>query len=276
MQLINTRPENRAGSLTSYLMSKGIGVIDLPLLQLEVLALDNILTEQFRDFKQADYVVVVSPTAAEIGLKYYSELGYKIEELHHKIWIAVGKGTQRYLKQHGIESLVPEVETSEGMLTLPVFQDISFQSAKNSQPETFLSLSPKTIAFWRGIGGRTFMMEQLKNQQHKIINMLLYRRILPVHEENLYQQVPEAKWVLMTSEESWRNWCRLADKYHWNLAQYHYIVLGDRVTRVIEDYFSYKNQKGYMDTVYDLHPNTILLQMINSDLSLSYLQSFKP
>ena len=45
---------------------------------------------------------------------------FKIDELKHIQWIAVGQATANRLHDYGIEAHVPEVETSEGMLNLPL------------------------------------------------------------------------------------------------------------------------------------------------------------
>ena len=37
----------------------------------------------------------------------------------------------------------------------------------------------KQIAFWRGLGGRQFMMQQLQQQGISVLNFVLYRRQCP-------------------------------------------------------------------------------------------------
>lgn len=242
LQIINTRPAQRAGGLTSQLSQAGFEVVELPLLVLKSLEVDESLKNQFQQFQQADCVVVVSPTAAELGLKTYFDLGYTQSDLLKKIWIAVGQATQQYLAQFNIPSVVPEVETSEGMLALPIFN----------------SCHGQRIAFWRGIGGRTFMMEQLQRQDCTIINMLLYKRELPESSWDQAKAIAKNAIVLMSSEESWNNWRELGQYYQWELAQYHYIVLGDRVTQVLQQYFVHQTTSVRIDTVYTLNIDAIL------------------
>lgn len=245
MQIINTRPTIRAQLLTTQLREAGYEVFELPLLVLEPLIVDQQLKLQYQAFQQAECVVVVSPTAAELGLKHYFNLGYSKAALRDKQWIAVGKATQHYLEKFDIPSIAPDVETSEGMLSLPIF---------NNRHQ-------RTVAFWRGIGGREFMMNQLVEQGCKIINMLLYTRHLP--EQSLIDacEIKEMATVLMSSEESWHNWCKLAEKYPWRLSQYHYIVLGDRVSQILQDYFLHKNLQGKISTVYTLNAENIISQL---------------
>ena len=63
---------------------------------------------------------MVSPTAVDVGMQYLAQSGLKIDELKHIQWIAVGQATANRLHDYGIEAHVPEVETSEGMLNLPL------------------------------------------------------------------------------------------------------------------------------------------------------------
>lgn len=245
MQIVNTRPTTRAKVLTAELQKAGYEVVELPLLALQPLAVDEQLRLQYQAFQQAECVVVVSPTAAELGLNLYFDLGYSHAALLEKQWIAVGKATQQFLEKFDIPSHVPEVETSEGMLNLPIF--------KNRHQQI--------VAFWRGIGGREFMMNQLVQQGCQIINVLLYTRHLPEQSIASGIKIEQNAVVLMSSEESWHNWCKLAEKYQWRLKQYHYIVLGDRVTQIIQGYFTHKNLQADMSTVYDLNAENIILQL---------------
>lgn len=244
MQIINTRPAQRAQALTLAIQQAGYQVVELPLLALEPLPLDTKLKNQYQDFDTTQYVVVVSPTAAELGLRYYFELGYTQAALLKKTWIAVGVATQQYLATFDIPSVVPDVETSEGMLSLSVFDQLDHTS----------------IAFWRGIGGRTFMMECLKNQGCNILNMLLYKRHLPAVSLTRAALVQNNAIVMITSEESWNNWCLLGRKFNWDLARFAYIVLADRVTHILNQYFLKQQQNARITTVYTLKTSCILEQ----------------
>ena len=219
MKFINTRPADRAEPLRLALQNLGHHVLDLPLLELKPLVLDAHLTAQYTAFLQADMVVVVSPIAAEIGLSYYCALNLDINQLQHKTWIAVGKSTAHVLKQYGIDSVVPEVETSEGMLSLPEIG----------------ALAQSTVAFWRGIGGRTFMMSELEANGFTVLNMLLYTRQMP--EMSLLKDVlllQKDDMVLISSEASWHNWLKLLSSFNYQSLDYRYVVLGDRVSEIVK------------------------------------------
>ncbi|TXJ07347.1 MAG: uroporphyrinogen-III synthase [Acinetobacter sp.] len=249
MRIVNTRPRERAAKLSSELIALGYQVQELPLLELCALPLDEILIQQFRALQHADMIVVVSPIAVQLGMQYYQQLGYVSTLLQQKHWIAVGKSTQHMLLQYGIQSVCPVIETSEGMLQLPILQDCRQQ----------------TVAFWRGIGGRTLMMQQLQQQGCHILNMLLYTRRQPTTPNDVQEQLaylPAS--ILLSSEESWNNWLKLAMQYpllQQQLAQQIYLVLGERVSQVVRDYFSTQATKVTILTLTDLTAQTIHQQL---------------
>lgn len=219
MKFINTRPIDRAEALSSVLLGYGHQVLNLPLLDLTPLALDAQLIEQYAEFQSVDAVVVVSPIAADIGLAYYLQLGFDFDALKKIQWIAVGQATQQALLQKGLTSIVPEVETSEGMLSLP-------------EMNQYIG---KKIAFWRGIGGRTFMMETLQAQKTEILNMLLYTRAMPSYTvDDLQQNFKQGDVVLISSEASWHNWLKLLSLTTHRPNFFKYIVLGTRVSAILQ------------------------------------------
>lgn len=237
--LINTRPVERATALSEALQALGYSVYELPLLSLEPIAFNVELEAQFAQFKHAEIVVVVSPIAVELGMQYASQCNILLAELQKKQWIAVGQSTQKALGKYKIDSQCPTVETSEGMLQLPILNDlISAQSSKSKHTKSL------RIAFWRGIGGRTLMMDELIAQGCTVLNILLYRRALPNYTmddlKQLAQQLPAT--VLVSSEQSWKNWQQLSSQMVEHaiaskdiFSENQYVVLGDRVSQVLRD-----------------------------------------
>ncbi len=227
MWIVNTRPKERAGQLNTALTLLGYQVYDFPLLALQALALEENLRQQFQTFLDADIVVVVSPIAVQLGMQYYQTLGYTFSKLLQKQWIAVGKTTQERLLDYGVASDRPCVENSEGMLQLPTLQDVK----------------DKKIAFWRGVGGRELIINKLQSQGGSILNMLLYTRQSPHYDIQdltaLSSHLPAI--ILISSEESWKNWLSLNQQFatlQQQLAKQVYVVLGDRVSQIIEQYFA--------------------------------------
>lgn len=239
--LINTRPAERANALSKDLQALGYSVYELPLLSLEPIAFNVELEAQFAQFKDAEIVVVVSPIAVELGMQYASQCNISLTELQKKQWIAVGGSTQKALAKYKINSECPTVETSEGMLQLPILKElIAEQSPSNAQQHA----QSLIIAFWRGIGGRTLMMDELIAQGCTVLNILLYRRAMPNYTvddlKQLAQQLPAT--VLVSSEQSWKNWQQLSSQMVEHaivskdiFSENQYVVLGDRVSQVLRD-----------------------------------------
>ena len=258
MLFINTRPAERAQPLTEALQSLGVGVLELPLLQLQALTLTAELQAQFSQLALVHVVVVVSPMAVEVGIRYLQQLGISINSLAHLTWIAVGQGTAQCLQAYGIESQVPEIENSEGMLQIEALKQLP---------------SAAKIAFWRGIGGRQFMMEHLTKAGYEILNMLLYRRICPETTQLQFaagidqMQQATALWVLISSEASWLNWLRLLADRSDLLQQAQYWTLGERLTTVLQDYA--QQQKIHLNMKRIEYLNTdYLLEMVRLEIGL--------
>lgn len=249
-------------ALTEALQGLGYAVYELPLLSLAPMVLDAQLKAQFAQFIQATIVVVVSPIAVELGMQYASQCGISLKILQNKQWIAVGASTQKALANYQIDSISPAVETSEGMLQLPILNDlISAQS--NISSDTKNDTANVTIAFWRGIGGRTLMMDALTAQGCHVLNMLLYQRAMPDYSledlKQLAQRLPAT--ILISSEQSWKNWQQLMRQLlaqqllqQDQFSQNHYVVLGERVSQVLRD--ALQETQGVM-TVQHLQANEI-------------------
>lgn len=241
MLFLNTRPEGRQHALTAALTSHGYEVIELPLLALQSTDLDH--TQAMQQLNQMAAIVVVSPTAVELGMQALTQAQIALSSLVHVQWIAVGKGTADALAEYGIDAWVPSVETSEGMLDLPILRDLPEQAG---------------VAFWRGEGGRTFMMEHLKAEGRQVLNIVLYARSLPKNVVQDYSQVLKT-WpdvVLITSEASWKFWQQLAHDFDCaeKLTVCRYVVLGSRLYGLIKE-------KMNISTIYQvdsLHPDHIL------------------
>lgn len=258
MLFVNTRPASRAQALTKYLSEAGFTVFDLPLLALYAEPYDAQLEQQYKQLCDVQAIVVVSPSAVEIGMRYLAQSQIDRIALAHIEWIAVGKKTAEALAQHGIHASVPMVETSEGMLQLPIF----------SQRQDL-----QKIAFWRGIGGRQFMMQHCQQQGLEVLNMLLYRRQCPAEAQAFFaalkqqlQQQPQRYVVCISSEASWKYWCQLCEQDLWLLQQAHYLVLGARLQHILYNFaqeidicfnitqLEYLDETTILNTLQQLHP----------------------
>lgn len=225
MIFINTRPHDRAQALSQCLRQAHYQVIDLPILELRAKPFDIHLNDLFQQLVQSQVIVVVSPTAVEVGMRYLAESQVGLHTLASIQWIAVGKTTADALAKYGVVSHIPEVETSEGILSLPIFHEM---------------LDLQQIAFWRGEGGRQFLMQQCQNREIHVLNFVLYERYCP---QSSIERIPEVMtqleqsvipyFVCISSEASWNNWLHMFLKYPKIVSACHYLVLGQRLLQVL-------------------------------------------
>lgn len=251
MWFINTRPTSRAATLTSFLQSKGITVVDLPLLTLteralqfdDISALQGLLGGEYR------VVIIVSETAATYGLQQLRAL---TDSPNLKLsFIAVGEATARLFFaqwQASFTSPCPPLitptseqlpENNEGMLGLKVIQQLSANDK---------------VLIWRGVGGRELLADTLAQRGIIVDHIVLYERRFPDHStpvfHQLYHQIllqdasisqvsntePSVPiWVLISSLTAWQHWCQLLGEVSTTvalptaLARFNYLILQARI-----------------------------------------------
>jgi uroporphyrinogen-III synthase len=254
MLFINTRPTERAQPLTECLRQSGFTVVDLPLLELKPRPYDSTLAALYSALLSTQIIVVVSPMAVEMGMKYLQQSGLTLAQIEHIQWIAVGKKTAQHLAEFGIHSHVPEVESSEGMLSLPLFNTLT---------------NIKQIAFWRGEGGRQFMMQQCKERHINVLNFILYERICPSETQtgflNMLAEIERYKppyWNCISSEASWRNWLALTQNHPDLLDACHYLVLGERLYQLLMHDKNTTQKCFNITQILTLEPEAILHRIV--------------
>ena len=250
MLFINTRPKDRASALSQVLAQSSFvqSILELPLLELHPVTWSMDLAMQMQQLRDADVIVVVSPTAVELGMQALQKADIALNTLKPTLqWIAVGEATAVCLKRYGIMSHVPQVETSEGMLNLPILNDLATSS---------------TVGFWRGVGGREFMMNHLQESGRQVINCVLYQRQCP-HETIDYLKshknlinLRQKYSILISSEASWLNWLLYLDSQH-QMNMGCYLVLGERLESVLKQYREQHQLDFQIIRLSDLQPLTI-------------------
>lgn len=252
MLFINTRPADRAQPLSEGLKAVGIDVLELPLLELKAEPWNEGLAEQYAQLASVQIIVVVSPSAVHFGMQGLQQAGLSVQALQHIKWVAVGIATAQALLEYGFESDVPKVETSEGMLRLTVLQQLP---------------SNVSVAFWRGEGGRQFMMDCLLEQGNRVLNFVLYSRNCPeqslqIFKQHLISLHSQPKFaVLMSSEASWNYWLQLLSEHQELLNRASLFVLGERVEHLIEQYRLKHHFTYTVIQLQDMKINTILKQL---------------
>ena len=252
MLFINTRPLERAKPLTQALREQGQKVVDLPLLELIPKPYSTEIKNLYSELSTTQIIVVVSPTAVEIGMKYLQKYS-SLSNLAHISWIAVGEKTAQVLAEYGFDSETPAIETSEGMLNLPIFSSLEPQSK---------------VAFWRGEGGRQFMMDTLISKGIQVLNFILYRRQCPQQAINNIENVKvdilatAFYTMIISSEASWLNWLELIQHNSNFLDKADFWVLGERLYQILLEYKNQHNLKFKITKLTNLKTETILKQVV--------------
>ena len=274
LHVLNTRPAERANGLNQALQQAGYQVSQLPLLELVAEPFEAI-QPQLSEIWQVAVVVVVSPAAAQLGLAGLKQLAILPSQLSCQ-WVAVGQGTAAVLAQAGITAQVPALETSEGMLALDIFQQAQHSTASCAITSDSAATGP--IMFWRGHGGRQFMLKQLASQQ-QVISLNLYDRQLPKSSKAQYQQLlnqPPPQVLVITSGMSWQHWLELGQQFGTMTPPY-ILVLGQRIYQKICQQVVHMTvmTTPYIQTCNATMPKVILLENLNPVTILAVLNQLQ-
>lgn len=177
-RLLLTRPESECAALARSLVNVGHFAHCMPLLAIEALPETPALRSRFLDFDHYDAVVVVSKTAARLGLNYLDH--FWPQPPIRQQWFAVGAATGALLEQFGLDARWPSRgDDSEALLALPEW-------------EALLEIPGTRIAILRGEGGRAWLGDRLRERGAQVDYIELYRRVLPDYPASfLRQQIEE-------------------------------------------------------------------------------------
>lgn len=193
LTIINTRPTERGQALTNALIAAGAMVEAIPLVENIPIPLLAEQRQYLLNLDLYDVVFVVSPTAATLGLSLLSD--YWPQWPVGVQWLAVGEATANVLRSYQLQPIVPQQETSEGLLQLPMIQQLQ-------QGQKMLVL--------RGQGGRNLVKENLQQQGVKVDYLDLYQRQVPINSQQLWQQqATRPDLAVITSGEILQSWQQL-------------------------------------------------------------------
>lgn len=197
-----TRPADQAKSLCSTITQHGGNAIEFPLLAVSALENYQQFEQQITRLASTDWAVFISTNAVDFAmprvLKKYGQLPERLR------FAAIGKQTAHALSQYGVNQvLIPQNRyDSETLLALPEMQNVS----------------GKTIAIFRGAGGRELMAETLKARGADVYFAESYQRISPqVDTEllNVQWQHNKLDAIVVTSSEAMRYLLQLAKNEIW-------------------------------------------------------------
>lgn len=245
LRFLNTRPSKRAQPLTDALVSSGVVVKEMPLLELVSSELSLAEQDYLKNLQNYDVVVCVSPMAAERGMAYLQ--AHQIELTNQTDWVTVGDATASVLRQVGVAPLLPEHSSNEGMLDMPIIQALSETSR---------------VLIWRGEGGRRLLYDDLIERGVSVESISFYSRQRPEYLEQDFQSYTDwANVILITSGEAWQHWKDLCKANHVSLVGYHYVVLGERIYHSVTDYIARQSEDAAVATTpYNASPENALRQ----------------
>lgn len=197
-----TRPLDQAASLNLAITQHGGSTIPFPLLAIAELDDYQAFEQQLSRINTTDWAIFISSNAVDYTMPRLIKKFGKIPE--HLKFAAIGHQTAKALAQYGAhEVLVPHTRfDSETLLALPELQDVS----------------TKTIAIFRGVGGRELMAETLKARGANVYFAESYRRVNPQQNAELLA----AQWrqnkldaVIVTSSEAMRYLLQMSQHAEW-------------------------------------------------------------
>jgi uroporphyrinogen-III synthase len=152
-----TRPPQQAAALAQAIHTAGGTPFVFSALEIEAVPAAA-LSEPLAHLAKADFVIFISPNAAQYGMAAIGSLPPSA------LCFAVGPGTARALAGHGVSGLVtPDGQDSEALLALPQLHDVA----------------GKHVVIVRGVGGRTLLADTLRQRGATVHYLECYRRVRP-------------------------------------------------------------------------------------------------
>jgi uroporphyrinogen-III synthase len=184
--LVLTRPAGTASALAQQVRQRGGVPLLLPGLSLRPMDDPAVLRVQLAEAMHDELLLFSSPAA----VRYAAAL---LPLRTRASVLAVGQGTVRALRRHGIEALAPsQQQDSDGLLALPVLQHVR----------------DRRIALIGAPGGRGLLREQLVGRGAHLRELHVYRRVPPRldgrHVAALLCLPADAR-VLLSSAEALQN-----------------------------------------------------------------------
>ncbi|SDT89393.1 uroporphyrinogen-III synthase [Halopseudomonas salegens] len=161
-RVLLTRSNADNARLAAQLQARGIASHSLPLLDLQPLTETPQQRSLMLDLDRYHAVMVVSPTAARLGLLRLDRYWPQPPIGQH--WFAVGAGTAAPLADYGLPVVYPQQgQDSESLLALPIWAELLQQDGLR-------------VMIWRGEGGREHLANQVRAAGGQVDYLELYRR----------------------------------------------------------------------------------------------------
>ena len=222
LNILITRPHPAGAKLCELIESREGHAVHLPAIAFAPPKNIKKLKMIVSQLNKQNYLIFISPQAVHASLPWIQ--GTWPQFSSHVKLAGIGKGTIHALKQAGYRATIfPKRKwDSEGLLALPVFQSVNKQK----------------ITIIRGEKGSLLLEKTLKERGAKILQMIVYRRVLPEIEMKPYQALLKEKIldvIVITSGEGLINLTRMLGKsFHHLLFNIPLIVVSDRIKILAE------------------------------------------
>lgn len=196
--IVVTRPAEQADTLARLVEREGGRAIVFPVIAIEDVSDRARLEHTIDRLDDFDIAIFISPNAAARGM---AAVRARRQWPPRLIAAAIGAGTARELKRHGIERvIVPEQRfDSEGLLDLAPLR----------------AVAGKHIVIFRGEGGRPVLGETLVGRGARVTYAECYRRTKPNTDRAPLMDAwsrDEVHAVVATSSEGLRNFHEMLDE----------------------------------------------------------------
>lgn len=198
-----TRPLAQAQSLCEAIELHGGTTISFPLIAIAPLQDYSLFEQQLAaQLETTDWAIFISSNAVDYAMpRILKKFGNVPDNIK---FAAIGHQTAKQLKLYGVHNvLIPHTRfDSETLLALTEMQDVA----------------GKTIAIFRGVGGRELMAETLKARGASVYFAESYCRINPQTDTNLLQaqwQQGKLNAIIVTSSEAMRHLLQMAQASIW-------------------------------------------------------------
>lgn len=175
------RPFPKLAGSTQAFLTQGLAVTGIATADIDMLSdgRQN-LTQALASLAAGDIVVVTSTFAAQA-------LGALMPELPKSVAVvAVGSSTAGVLGSTDMRVFTPGSHDSEGILALPVLEQVS----------------GRNVAIIKGVGGRTLLRETLEQRGAHVTEVPVYERVaLSKPKETNHWQWKDVKGIIVTSQE---------------------------------------------------------------------------
>ncbi len=225
---INTRPKTYHKPLDKVANLATVHALPLLSLQTKPLTPQETIAQSWLLACAYRVLIVVSVTAAKIALASLSASErHRLATLSKEklAVVAVGEATKAYLRGQGLNVVIPKIASNEGMMAMPLLQDLT---------------TLDKVLFWRGVGGRTLLVDYLRNKGITVDAVAWYERTCPqdllVNSAQLiarydFRQV--LGLMLISSGTAWKHWQQVTKALDYDSRHLTYLTLGARLTALV-------------------------------------------